>query len=277
VPAVGHDEAVSDRLGAPVVTFFIVVAVVAGITAIALLGWPGSTGSYFSWRLNPVPAASLLGGLYLTASAIFAWALTLRFEEVRGLCVAVFGLAVPTLVVSIIHDEVFDSGRWQAVAWMVLFVVAPLSVAAILVSRRDDLGRDAGARLVPWTRAVLAVLAMAFGVLAVLIWIDATSVDLSEAIPVGLRALTGKYVGAWCSFLALLLGWGAVRDRWSDARVAVVTVGMAALSTLLAAARSFDELTGGRGGWVLSAAAVAVVAGLVLWANQTRPASPAGT
>lgn len=199
------------RLGAVPVAFFLIVVVAAGASGVALLTAPGSTDRYFSWRLRPPGAAALIGGQYLASAVVFAWGLTLSGREARALVVGVLGLAVPTLVLTIVHDEVFDFGRWQALAWVGLFVTAPFSATVLLAARRPSPAGDPGGGALPAVcRAGLALLALALAAVAVLIWFDATRDDVIRASPVDLVRLTGTYLGAWCSFLAMICGFAAL-------------------------------------------------------------------
>ena len=91
--------------------FFGIVVVAAGVSGLALLVAPASTDRYFSWTLNPPAAAALIGGFYLASAVVFAWGLRLEWRSARTLLVGVLGLAVPTLVLSIVHDDVFDFSR----------------------------------------------------------------------------------------------------------------------------------------------------------------------
>ena len=101
-----------------------------------MLLWPGSTGRYFSWRLSPAPVASFVGACYVASAIVFGWAAAVRsWSAQRGLCASVLGLAAPTLVVTAAHREVFDFGRWQAVAWIVLFAASVTSFATLVAVR----------------------------------------------------------------------------------------------------------------------------------------------
>ncbi len=126
-----------ERLGVPAVIFFSLVTLAAGISAILLLGWPGSTGRTFSWTLRPPAAAALIGGFYLASSVIFGIGLTRPWTEVRAICVAVYGLVIPTLVETFVHLPVFEFSRWQALLWVALFVAAPLAITYVLWSQRE--------------------------------------------------------------------------------------------------------------------------------------------
>lgn len=247
------------RLGMPLTTFLLIVVVAAGASGVALLAFPGSTARYFSWELRPVEAAALIGGCYLASAVVFGVALAAPLRQLQGLCVAVLGLAVPTLVLTLVHDEVFDWGRWQAVVWLALFVGAPVTMTALLVTLRERFrGRALGGELAAWVRWTLGGLAAALAVLAPLIWIAPTRAVLSAVSPVELRGLAGAYLGAWCSFLALLCGWAAVRGHRDDARLTMVALVAVGAGGLLAAARSFLALDAVRIGYLLVLGLLAV-------------------
>jgi hypothetical protein len=223
-----------------VTTFLAIVVVAAGISGVVLLAFPGSTGRYFSWALGPPPAASLVGGFYVASAVAFAWAVTLPWSQVRPLLFGVLGLAVPTLVLTIVHDEVFDFGRWQAVAWVLLFTAAPVSATLLLLTIPPPAGSDR--RLLRWVRAVLAALAVLFAAVAALVWVDGTREDLLRWSPVDLVRLSGTYLGAWCSLLAALCGVASVQGTWDAARLPLATLGLAATGAAVGLLRTADQL-----------------------------------
>ena len=250
----------------PFVTGFFAVVVAAGASGVALLSAPGSTHRYFSWTLRPPAAAALVGGVYVASAVVFGWALTLPWRQARALVVGVLGLAVPTLVLTLVHDEVFDFGRWQALAWVALFVAAPVSASAMLAGKPG--GPPAGPALGPATRAVLAGLAAVLAGLAVLVWLDATRDEVARVGPLDLVRLTGAYLGAWCSFLAVLAGWAAARGAWDDARAPLVTIAAAGAGALAAFLRSAGDL---RRPVAAMAGAAAVVVVAVATYRASRP------
>ena len=103
---------------------------------------------------------------------------------------------------------------------------------------------------------------------AVLVWLDATRDEVVRYSPVGLVRLTGTYLGAWCSFLAVLCGHAAITGRWDEGRVAFVTLGAAAAGTALALLRIIDGVRHR----VLALVVCAAVAGLA--AAMHRASSP---
>ena len=117
----------------------------------------------------------MIGGFYLASAVLFGWGLTLPRRQARALLTGVLGLAVPTLVLTLVHDEVFDFGRWQAIAWVILFVTAPISASLLLLLGPKPSGGSAA--LPSWCRGALAVLAGALAALAVSIWIDDSRAD----------------------------------------------------------------------------------------------------
>lgn len=226
-------------MSSPRSIFFAIVVVAAGVSGVALLVAPGSTDRYFSWTLNPPAAAALIGGFYLASAVVFAWGMRLPWPAARALLVGVLGLAVPTLVLSIVHDEVFDLSRWQALAWMALFLTAPVSATLLLVTGPRAERRVAVDGRV---RAVLGALAGTLLVVGALIWGDETRADLVDASPVDLIRLTGTYLGAWCSFLGLLCGYAAVAGGRDESRAALVTVAVAAAGAALAFVRMLGDI-----------------------------------
>ena len=216
------------------------MVVAAGASGVALLVAPGSTHRYFSWTLRPPGAAALIGGFYLASAVVFAWGLTVPRRQARALLVGVLGLAVPTLVLTIVHDEVFDFGRWQALAWVGLFVTAPVSATLLLGVLRSGQAPD---RALPaWCRWTLAVLGAVLTLVAMLVWLDATRDDVIPFSPVDLIRFTGTYLGAWCSFLAVLCLHAAMTGRWDEGRVAFFTLGAAAAGAAVALLRTLDDV-----------------------------------
>ena len=229
-----------DRLGPVVATFCVLVVLAAGGSAIALLLAPGSTDRYFSWTLRPDGAAAMIGAMYLASAAIFAWALTLPWPQVRPLFVGVLALTAPTFVLTVIHNEVFDFGRWQAVVWFLLFAGAPVS--AVLILATTHRGEPSGHLLDGWVRVLLGVIAACLVVLAVALWVEAWREDVSRSAPVDLIGLTGSYLGAWCSFAGAMAGWAAIRGTWDDARLPIVAVGAVGIGLTVAFLRTLDDL-----------------------------------
>jgi hypothetical protein len=260
--------AARDRLGAPLAVFLLIVVGAAGASGVALLAFPGSTGRYFSWELRPPEAAALIGGLYLASAVVFGVALTRPLREVRGLCVAVLGLAVPTLALTLVHDEVFDWTRWQAVVWLALFVTTPLTMSVLLGTLRFG-GRD-GDPLAAGTRWALGALALVLAGLAPLIWTAPTRAVLSAVAPVELRGLAGAYLGSWCSFLAVLCAWSAARGTREDARLTLLALAAVGVGGLLAAARTFPAPDPARLGYLLVLALMVAVPLLAWRRGPTR-------
>jgi hypothetical protein len=232
----------SDRIGPLTVGFFVLVTMASGGTGLTLLVWPGSTETFFSWPLNPVAASALIGGLYLASAVLFGWATSRSWAEARSLCVGVYGLTVPTLLSTIVHDELFDASRWQAWAWWILFLSATPAITVVLwVNRNRPLGTFTP--LAGRARAAFAAVAVVLGVLALLVLFEPTRTDLSAGSPTdGLIGLTGAYLGAWCGFVAVQAGWAAWRGTQEEALVPAAALALAGAGAVLAALRTFSEL-----------------------------------
>ncbi len=258
-------------VGPLVQALFGIVVLLAGVTGLVMLAFPGSTDRYFSWRLSPPPIASLVGGFYVASAALFGLAVPRPWREVRGLCVAILVFSATTVVVTSRHWDTFDFGRWQAWAWVVVFPAVTLTVGTILVRGGRPPGR--GLRLVPWSRAVLGVLATLFGALAVLLWFFLPRAQRGS--PFFLPPLGGRYVGCWMAFLCVLAAWAALRAYWDEARLPLLGLVAFTGASLLAAVRTLTGLTplGRRLGYLtfLSVLLLASFAVLVLGREVPRP------
>jgi hypothetical protein len=153
----------------------------------------------------------------------------------------VLALTIPTLISTVKHDDVFDFGRWQAVLWVALFIASPLAYGTILFLQRGRV-TGTGDRLRPWVRAVLGGLALGYAALAVVLLFaqDASS----RRAPFALIALSGRFLGCWAAFLAVLAAFAAIRDRWNEARIPLLA--MAAWPVAVVLAVSAAMLIAGR-------------------------------
>ena len=200
------------------------MALAAGIVGVAMVLAPGSTGRYFSWQLDPPPLAALVGACYLASAPVFGWAaFRERWTGQRGLCVAVLGLAGPTLVATARHRDVFDFDRWQAVAWVLLFVASVTSfgtlassVAGQPAARRSGAppGRRPGLCSPSWPASTAGA--------AAVLWADPYWVSAHGPIAAGPLGL--RFMGSWAAFLAIGAVYAATHRRWEEARMNVLAL-----------------------------------------------------
>jgi hypothetical protein len=221
-------------------TLSLVVGVVAGLVGVVMLVSPGSTGDYFSWPIGPEPLARLVGGFYLASTVVFGQA---AFRDdwtgARGLCVGVLALTLPTLVATVKHHAVFDFGRWQAVAWVGLFVSSPIAFGTLLwVNRGEQV--DRGPRLPSSARVALAVLSTAYAALAAILWFSLEWASSHSPFAVG--SMGGRFLSCWAAFLATLAAFAAWRGRWREARTPVLALIAWPLGGVLAAMLAVDDL-----------------------------------
>jgi hypothetical protein len=248
--------------------FFIVVAIAAGIAGTVMLVAPGDTGDYFSWPIGPPPLTTLVGSFYVSSTILFGLAaVRVDWLAVRGLCVSVLALTIPTLIATARHHDVFDFDRVQAFAWVVLFVASPLAYGTVLFLQRGKAGPSQGARLAPWARAIVGVLGVVYVVIAAWCWIDPRGAE--EHSPYALPALSGAFVGAWALFLATLALFSWRRSAVREARLSLVALTLWPFAGLLAGLRSYDDLVSAdRTGYFVVLAVLAVLGGAAL--SNTR-------
>ncbi len=252
------------------------VAFAAGLVGAAMVLAPGSTGRYFSWQLNPPALAAFVGAAYLASAIVFGAAAFARsWAAQRGLCASVLGLAAPTLVITAVHRDVFDFSRWQAVAWVVLFISSVTSFATLVRQRGRPARQSLEEPVLTVTaRALLVALGVAYGAIAVALWTSpgaASDHGPLTAGPLGLR-----FVGSWAAFLGLCALYAARHPRWVEARFPVVALIVFPLAVLIAAVAHRDELRHGVPAVAFTTTLAALGAGglSVRWAGRTVKVPP---
>jgi hypothetical protein len=217
-----------------------VVAVVAGLTGVAMLVAPADTGRYFSWPIGPPPLAALVGAFYVAAAITFA-IVALRADKAaaRGASFAILGFTLPTLVATMAHRDLFDFGRWQALAWVALFAGSPLAFSLFLFLLRGET-KSGGDPLPGLARSVVALLAILYTVLAAGLLLAPGR--LEDASPFALPGLSGRFLGSWCAFLAVLATFVVGRNRADEASIPLLALLLWPVAAMVGAIRSFDEL-----------------------------------
>jgi len=208
---------------------FLMLVLAAGGVGVALLIVPGSTGAFFAWGLGPKSLAAFAGGVYVGSAVVYGAALRADWQQARGLVAAAVVLSVSVLAVTLAHIDVFDLGRLQAWAWLVLFAGFAAATLALLVVG-DRRTRDRGVALPRRSRALLAVVGLALAATGVGLWID----------PAGLPPLGGRFAGSWTVMLGVLAGWAATVDRADEARLPALALVALPAGALVAAARTME-------------------------------------
>ena len=248
------------------------VVAAAGVSGWALVIMPSETAQYFSWGLGPPPLASLVGGLYLASAVTFAVALRLPWRGARSLVAASVALTAPTLVATFVHLDVFDFGRWQAWAWVALFIAAPPFWAGILVVNRSAVPQAEGRVGLRPGAVALLVLAFILVVSAALLWLDPSAGG--RVLPFEPSPLGGRFVGCWLLFLAVLAAWAALRP--AEARLPFVALVAYPAGALVAGLRSLPDLSPPTAQWTYLAVLglMSVLFGIALLRTTSGRGSP---
>lgn len=237
------------------------VVAAASVSGLALMIWPEEAGRFFSWGLGPPPLASLVGGLYLASAVTFAVAMRLPWRSARSLVAASVVLTTPTLIATFAHLGVFDFDRWQAWAWIGLFVAAPPFWIAMLVVNRSAIhGVDVPIR---WPVAVpMLVLTVLLVGLAISLWADPSAG--ARVLPFEPSLLGGRFIGCWMAFLAAMAAWTALNPPESELPLLALTVYPA--GALLAGLRSLADLAppGTRSAYLVVLGIASIVCGILL-------------
>ncbi|MEV4508908.1 DUF4386 family protein [Dactylosporangium sp. NPDC049525] len=210
---------------------FFVVSLAAGVSGAALLAFPGSTRTFFSWPLGPPPLAATIGACYVVAAAVYGLALRAggparRWAEARGLLGGVGALSVPIFVVTLHHLEAFDFAAWQAWAWVILFGLFPAAAAAAVWAGRRPYRRSSH-NAVGWAPLVYGLLLAA----AAMVLLAAPSV--AAGLPVAAGPFGARVLAGWCALAAFLALRVATRPA-TETRPAAVALPLFPVAWLLA-------------------------------------------
>ena len=225
VAGVGWYLVVGRSRAAYTVTLFGIVAIAAAVSGVALIAFPAFTDVFFSWGLAPATVAALVGGSYLAAALAYGVGLRLPATH-TGLLVGILTLSIPVFVVTLRHLDVFDFGRWQAWAWVVLFAAFPVAAAIGLVHAVRSMTGAASARLSTWRRILAAGIAVGLLGVAAGLWFGG-----SRWLPVPSGAFGAELLGCWSFFAASLAVGVALRPAVETApqRLALPAFGAAGL------------------------------------------------
>lgn len=252
---------------------FLLLAIAAGLVGLGLLAAPGATGKFFAWGLGPEPLAAFAGGVYVGAAVLYAVALRQSWRRVQGLVLGAVVLSVSVLLVTLTHTDQFDFGRLQAWAWVVLFALFSVVTAWLFLAGSDEPTGPPGQPLPGWARALLGVVAVLLGALALALWVDPTG--LAGPSPFALPPLGGRFAGSWVALLATLAGWAAVRDDREQAQLPALGLVLLPAGALVAALRTIGDIepAGAAGGYLAAAAALVAVGAAVALASASASSS----
>lgn len=275
------------RFTRTVLTLDLLFSLVAGIT---LYVFPGDTEEAFAWTIKLPLTAALLGAGYLAAVVtLVPTFFTREWRNVRLLAVMGFALTFATLAVTLWHLEEFHLGEGSSTgqvagwAWLVVYVLIPVLLAAVFVSQERAGGRheyEVVEPLLPLTRATLAAQAVLAGVVGAGLVLAPATFDVVWPWP--LPPLAAGAVGAWLLTVAAGSAWVLREGDWGRFRATAPGLGLYLVLILVAAARYPEPLDAGDWQeWVFFAGIGAGVAaaGTAAWLQEShvvrRQARPA--
>ena len=115
-------------------TFLVVQAVLFGVTGLALLVAPGVMVDLWPWPITK-GLAQFYGGPFL-AYAYCSWAYSRKktWTEVATIVPGMFAFSVATVVISLVHRELFSASDVSAWAWFTIFFGAAAGLLGMLTS-----------------------------------------------------------------------------------------------------------------------------------------------
>jgi hypothetical protein len=254
-----HRDWAPGRLDPPWVTTARVlagaVAVAAGVSGMALLAFPAATADFFSWRLGPPPLASLVGGCYVASALVYARAATAPWAELRTMVIGIVALTVPIFAATMAHVEVFDLGRLQAIAWVVLFG-GFLAAAVGVLTGAPPTEAPSGRRVLPGWRVATGALAAGLVAVSIALWVDPAGG--AGVLPFTPTPLSGRVLGGWTFLVAVLAAHLSIDAHAGTGRLAALAIAAFPAGALAASVRNFGDLAP-------AGSRAAYVVGLVVW------------
>ncbi len=276
-PAGGAGAAVAR----PVRVLLLVAAVLVFLAGVQLFVFPSRTDEYFAWTIPSPMTAVFLGASYWSAVALeLSAARAERWAEARIAVPAVFVFTVITMVVTLVHLDVFHLDgdlpaptRAVTWAWLGVYLVVPvLLVVATVAQRRLSTEVPPPGGLPAPVRATLVALAVVLlglggALLAVPGWADA-------AWPWPVAPLAARAIGAWLVGLGVAVVHALLLDDRPSLRPLARTGVLFGVLQAVALVRHGDELGSvdlPAVAYVTALVALTAVSAWALWAGPRAP------
>ncbi len=249
---------------------------------VVLWGLPGKTADAWAWTFKPDMTAIFMGSGYAAGAFFFSRAaLGPRWHPASAGVLSAAIFAALMLIPTIVHYDRFNHGDAPFLAafafygWVVVYIVAPVAVAALWLRnhRTDPRVRRAGDPLVsPLVRHCAQVVA-AGALVAAAVFLIAPSVAI-DVYPWKLTPLTARVLACFTAQVglgALLLSFD---ERWSSWRLLLQTFLVATAFMLVGAARAWGDFDTGRPGTWLFLAGLVGLAVAILALYRSMEATP---
>ena len=183
------------------------------------------TESYFSWTIPSALTAATLGGGYWASFALeFLAARERLWARARIAVPAVLIFTFLTLVVTLLHIDRFhfDSPawhtRWGTWAWLLVYALVPVILAALLLCQRTVPGAEPAREdtLPAWARALLLLHAIVLFPLGVALFLLPTVA--APLWPWPLAPLVARAIGVWLLSIGILAAHAAWENEWQRIR-----------------------------------------------------------
>ncbi|SMH42819.1 hypothetical protein SAMN06295885_2070 [Rathayibacter oskolensis] len=181
---------------------------------------PGETDTLFAWTIEPPLTAMLLGSAYLGGIWFFGASTRVgSWRAVRRGMPAVLVFASLLLAATLQHLDRFHAGHPSFIAWIALYLVAPVFVLIeIRLHRRVDDGSDAPReyRIPLPLRVMLATLGLIVTAAGLALFLAPALV--LDAWPWALTPLTAQVIGAVLTLPGVVNAHLLIDARWSAFR-----------------------------------------------------------
>jgi hypothetical protein len=210
-----------------------VLAVVAGPV---LYFFPADTDVYFAWEIQHVLTPVFMGANYLAGLGAVWTARMDRWSVARVTLPAIIAFAITQLVATLLHLDIFKWSHPVAWAWLAVYIVSPVAALAVTIDqeRRWDRATGDGARAEGAVqRPIFVALAAIWLVIGLALFVAPEA--MNRVWPWSITPLTGRVIGGWFLSGVFLHGMLAREPAMERARIALISILVVAILSLIGA------------------------------------------
>lgn len=200
-----------------------VIAPVLFLAFVSLYSYPGETGAYFAWEINPDLTPLLMGSGYGAGAYFFYRVVTI--DEWHRVHVLFPGIAVFTLamgIATVLHWDAFNHGHLSTWLWVFLYIVTPVLIPVLWIYNGRTDSRTPppdGEAVPPIVRKASGVVGVAMTLVLLVLFLFPTV--MIETWPWAVSPLTSRVLLGWAAVFSVVNMFFAFEIRWSAAKIPI--------------------------------------------------------
>jgi hypothetical protein len=224
---------------------WLAVEVLFGIGAVLAVGLaPAETATNFSWPINPVVMAAVLGAFYMTSAPLFLLPLfAKRWEMIRVMILPTALFSTIQLAATFLHWDKFTVGSTPFYVWFASYLLPPpIFIAAYLWHQRKskEIPPTSDDQIPAWLKWILLILGVIFVLIAIIAFFIPSL--LIPIFPWQLTPLTSRSLSGWLAIIGVLMLSIHRDNNKTRARLATPMLILILPTILLQLSRFSDEV-----------------------------------